>query len=114
MALLISLYRKLGGEVHQFTPTGISFSFSFCACVRARVRAEDQGVDVRSDFRENPTPHHLSLFPFWRGRSSLFPCMDFHAFEASRGSRSAILVIFSDLPVRYSEFWHISVNSNEL
>ena len=81
--------------------------------MRAGGRAGDQGVDVRSDFRENPTPLHLSLFPFWRGRSSLFPGVDFHDFEASGGARGEISVVFCGLPVRSNEFSHISESSTE-
>ena len=71
-------------------PPNREIVFVFVSCVRARVRAGgragDQGVDVRSDSREKSDPRrHLSLFLFWPGRSSLFPGVDFHAFDASGG-----------------------------
>jgi hypothetical protein len=43
-------------------------------------------VDVRSDSRENPTPPHLSLFPFWPGGSSFFPGADSLVLGVLEGS----------------------------
>ena len=43
-------------------PPNREIVFVFVSCVRAGIRAGDQGVDVRSDFRENSDPPGTSPF----------------------------------------------------
>ena len=82
---------EVGGSEFARTPRpGNRFCFRVVrACVRAGGWAG--GREIREwmwglIFEKNPTsPRHLSLFPFWIGRSSLFPGVDFHDFEASIG-----------------------------
>ncbi len=64
--IYIYIYIYIGGWGSEFVRTpqpGNRFRFRVVrACVRAGGRAGDQGVDVRSDFREKSDPP--STFPF--------------------------------------------------